>query len=108
DETAPTEPRRRPPTEPRPPHRRPPPAPARPGDQGLHRQTDRRGQEPPRRHPPAQALPGSLSLPATAEPGAADGLTGHRSFIPAHWPRPELLRPNSLATIIRVRVDCAR
>jgi transposase len=45
-------------------------------------------QEPPRRHPAGQALPRPPPLPVTAKPGAADGLTGHRSFIPAHWPNP--------------------
>jgi transposase len=68
----------------------PPPSPARSADQGLHRSPGRRGQEPPRGHPPAQALPRPSPLPTTAEPGAADGLTGHRSFIPEHWPRQRL------------------
>ena len=36
-----------------------------PDDQGLHRATDRRGQEPPRRHPPTQALPRPPPLPTT-------------------------------------------
>ena len=74
----------------------PPPPPARPGDQGLHRTTDRRGQEPPRRHPPAQALPRPPPLPATAEPGATDDLTSHRSIIPATLaqPRPTGAQPH--------------
>jgi transposase len=72
---------------PRHPHRRPPPPPARPGDQGLHRPPGRRGQEPPRGDPAAEALPRPPPLPAAREPGAADGLTGHRSFIPGHWLR---------------------
>src|SRR6266516_1488200 len=55
------------------------------GDQGLHRATDRRRQEPPRRHPAAQALPRPPPLPSTSTTGAADDLTGHRSFIPTHW-----------------------
>ena len=55
-------------------------------DQGLHRPPHRRRQKPPRGHPPAQALPRPPPLPLTPEPGAADDLTGHRSFIPAHWP----------------------
>jgi transposase len=58
---------------------------ARSDHQGLHRQTDHRGQKPPRRHPLAQALSRPPPLPAPSKPGAADGLTGHRSFIPAHW-----------------------
>jgi hypothetical protein len=37
----------------------------------------------PRRHPSPQALPRPPALPAAGESGAADGLTGHRSFIPA-------------------------
>src|SRR5207248_975161 len=82
---APTQPRRRPPTQPRPPHRRPAPPPIRPGNKGLHRTSHRRREEPPRRHPAAQALPRPPPLPATAKPGAASGLTGHRSFIPQHW-----------------------
>jgi transposase len=45
-----------------------------------------RGQEPPRRHPLAQALPRPPPLPATAKPGAAHGLTRHRSFIPHAGP----------------------
>src|SRR5204863_291641 len=59
------------------------PPPTRPDDTGLHRATRRRRKEPPRRHPTAQALPRPPPLPATAEPGAADGLTSHRSIIPA-------------------------
>ncbi len=51
-----------------------------------HRQTDRRREEPTRRHPAAQALPRPPPLPTTAKPGAADDLTGHRSFIPARRP----------------------
>jgi transposase len=62
--------------------RRPPSPPTRPGDQGLHRATHRRGQEQPRSSPPAQALPRPPPLPATARPGAAHGLTSHRSIIP--------------------------
>jgi transposase len=87
DEAVPAEPRRRPPAQPRAAHGRPPPPPARPADQGVHRPARRRGQEPPRRHPPAQALPRPPPLPAAARPGAADGLTGHRSIIPECWPR---------------------
>src|SRR5439155_2155423 len=85
DGPPPSQPWRRPPTQPRPAHRRPAPPPTRPGNQGLHRTTDRRRQEPPRGHPAAQALSRPPPLPATAKPGAASGLTGHRSFIPQHW-----------------------
>src|SRR5439155_24513563 len=65
----------------------PAPPPTRAGNQGLHRQTDRRRKKPTRRYPADQALPRPPSLSATAKPGAASGLTGHRSFIPARWPR---------------------
>jgi hypothetical protein len=52
------------------------------GDQGLHRPPCSRGQEPPRGDPAAEALSRPPPLPATAEAGAVEGLTGHRSFIP--------------------------
>ncbi len=84
DQPVPAQPRRRSPTQPGTPHDRPPPPTARPGDQGLHRQADRRRQEPPRCRPTAQALPRSPPLPVTARPGAADGLTSHHSRTLAH------------------------
>jgi hypothetical protein len=93
DEPAAAEPRRRPAAEPGPAHGRPPPPPARPQDQGLHRPTHRRGQESPRGHPAAQALPRPSSLPAAGEPGAAAGLTGHRSVIPGTLAKPSSANP---------------
>ena len=84
DHPSPAQPRRRPATQPRTPHDRPPPPPPRPSDQGLHRPPDRRGQDAPRGHPAAQALPRSTPLPAAPKPGAASGLTGHRSFTAEH------------------------
>jgi Transposase len=87
NDAVPPQPRRRPATQPCPAHRRPPPPPTRRRDQGLHRATHRRRQEPPRGHPPTQALPRPPPLPRTTRPGAADGLTSHRSIIPACWPR---------------------
>jgi transposase len=65
-------------------HGYPPPPPARPGHPRLHCPPHRRRQIDPRRRPAAQALPRPPPLPATAEPGAADDLTSHRSIIPAH------------------------
>ena len=50
-----------------------------PGDQGLDRSTHRRGRA--ARPPTTQTLPRPSLLPATAKPGAADDLTGHRSII---------------------------
>ena len=63
DNAAPTQPWRRPPAQPRPAHRRPASPPTRRGDQGLHRQTDRRRQDTPRRNPSTQALPRPPPLP---------------------------------------------
>jgi hypothetical protein len=84
DHAPPAQPRRRPPAQPRTAHDRPPPTPPRPGDQGLHRATHRRGQEQPRSSPPTQAVPRPPPLPTAPATGAADGLTSHRSIIPAH------------------------
>src|SRR6266545_3655263 len=85
DRAASPQPRRRSATQPRSTYRRAAPPPARPDHAGLHRAASRRGQEPPRRHPPTQALPRPPPLPATAKPGAAAGLTSHRSIIPERW-----------------------
>ena len=84
DRPSPAQPRRRPPAQPGAAHGDPPPPPARPRHPRLHRPPHRRRQINPRRRPTAQALPRPPPLPATAEPGAADGLTSHRSIIPAH------------------------
>ena len=81
DNTAPTQPRRRPSTQPRPPHHRPTPPPTRPGNPRLHRTPRRRGQNPPRRNTPTQALPRPPPLPTTRTTAADHDLTSHRSII---------------------------
>jgi transposase len=74
-------------------HGRPAPPPARSRNPRLHRPPPGGGQECARGHPAAQALPRPPPLPAATEPRAADGLTGHRSFIRARWRRRTLPLP---------------
>ena len=81
DSPAPTQPRRRPPTQPRTAHGRPRPPPTRPRNPRLHRPPRRRRQKPPRRHAPTQALPRPPPLPRTRTTNTADDLTRHRSII---------------------------
>jgi transposase len=50
------------------------------------------GKSNPRRNPPPQALPRPPPLPTPATTEATNDLTGHRSFIPAPWPRLALSR----------------
>ena len=88
DDPAPTQSWRRQTTQPRPAYRDPSPTTARPNDQGLHRTPRRRRQNNPRRRASAQALPRPPPLPTTST-GAADGLTRHRSIIPATRPPPQ-------------------